>query len=108
MKVFRLSTWRPGHLLAAWCAWWLALPIIWLAPALPTLYRVSKPDAHGNASLSYGDGAFKYVVSAAGQADVVHYASVTMVALLVAIPPLVLWAFWLRASRRGRAAANVS
>jgi hypothetical protein len=100
--LFRLSTWRPEHLLAAWCAYWLALPLIWIAPALPTLYRVSKPDAHGNASLSYGDGAFRYVVSAAGQPDLTSRVGVTTTLVLAAIPPLVLWALWLRAQRRAR------
>lgn len=105
--LFRLSTWRPGHLLAAWCAYWLALPLIWITPALPTLYRVSKPGAHGNASLNFGDGAFQYVVSAAGQTDITGRVGVTTALVIAAVPPLVLWALWLRATRRERVTANL-
>jgi hypothetical protein len=98
--MFRLSNWRPAHLLLSWCAYWIALPFLWLAPALPMLYRMSKPDQHGSANLSFGDQGFQFTIENAGR--IVHQQSVSvlMVLMAIAVPPLVLWALWLRAQRR--------
>jgi hypothetical protein len=98
--LFRLSSWRPRHLLLSWCAYWLALPVLWIAPALPTLYRMSKPDQHGGASLAYGGEGFKFTIENAGRLVHSQTVSLTTLILAVAIPPLVLWALWLRAQRR--------
>ena len=97
-----LSRWRPAHLLLSWCAYWIALPFLWLAPALPTLYRMSKPDAHGNANLSFGDQGFSFTIQEAGRVVHQQSASLMMVGFAVALPPLLLWALWLRAQRRVR------
>jgi hypothetical protein len=98
--LWRLSKWRPAHLLLAWCTYWLALPFLWFAPALPTLYRISKPDQHGRADLGLGDHGLRFAVEQAGQLVHVQTASLTAVTLAIAVPPLVLWALWLRAQRR--------
>jgi len=102
-----LSRWRPAHLLLSWCAYWLALPFLWLAPALPTLYRMSKPDQHGSASLDFGDQGFRFVIREADRVIHQQSASLMMVGLAIAIPPLVLWALWLRAQRRAHAAHDM-
>lgn len=103
----RLARWRPANLLLAWCVYWIALPLLWIAPAVPILYRLSKPDQHGNASLSYGDGGFLLTVEAAGRTALTQSVSLTASVLAAAIPPLLLWALWLRASRRARDAERV-
>jgi hypothetical protein len=95
-----LSRWRPAHLLLAWCAYWIALPFLWLAPALPTLYRMSKPDQHGSANLGFGDQGLRFTMESAGRLVHEQTASTLMVCLAIAVPPLLLWAFWLRSQRR--------
>jgi hypothetical protein len=50
----RLAAWRPSRLLLAWCVYWLALVLWGLGPVLPTLWRITRPDAHGSVSASVG------------------------------------------------------
>ena len=107
MRLFRLATWRPARLLLSWCVYWLALPLLWAAPALPILYRLSKPGQNGNANVSFGDQGFRFTIESAGRLVHQQSASVTAVILAVGIPPLVLWALWLRAQHRARASERV-
>jgi hypothetical protein len=95
-------------LLIAWCAWWLALLLAIVGPAIPALMRVSKPEAAGSASASIGDGALKLSVTEGTSA--VWALDVNLLLLLAAavIPPLVLWAFWLRAQTRQRKPAGTA
>lgn len=104
-----LASWRPGRLLLAWIGWWLALSLAIVGPAIPALMRVSKPGATGSASASIGDGALHLSVVDGGAT--VWSLDVNLWLLLAAgvIPPLLLWAMWLRAQSRQRdlAAAGV-
>jgi hypothetical protein len=97
---FRLSTWRPAHLLTAWCAYWLALALWMLGPMLPSLWRITRPDAHGTFNASAGDGVIRVVLTSDGATVWTGQIGVAALALLATIPPLILWAFWLRAQRR--------
>src|SRR5918992_671591 len=102
---FRLSTWRPAHLLTAWCAYWLMLALALLAPMLPSLWRITRPDAHGTFNASMGDGVIRVVLTSAGVTTWTGQIGVTPLTLLATVPPLILWAFWLRAQRRPASAA---
>jgi hypothetical protein len=78
----------------------MSLPLLWAAPAVPLLYRLSKPDQHGNANLAFGDQGFRLTVESAGRLVHQQSVSVGMVIAAIGIPPLLLWALWLRAQRR--------
>lgn len=102
-----LSKWRPVHLVAAWCGYWLALALIGLGPAVSAIWRMSRPGQHGSANLSFGDGAFQLTVLREGTTVWSGEVSLIALALWLAVPPLLLWIFWLRAARRRRDAAAV-
>jgi hypothetical protein len=97
---FRIGTWRPAHLLVAWCAYWLALALWALGPMLPTLWRVTRPGAHGGVSVSAGDGAARLIVTEGAATVWTGQVALGTLALWVTVPPLILWLFWLRAQRR--------
>ena len=58
----RLSMWQPWQLLMAWSAYWLALALWGIGSALPIIWRVTRPESHGSTSLSFGSGAFHFIV----------------------------------------------
>jgi hypothetical protein len=96
---FGLSKWRPKHLLAAWSTYWVALLLWGLGSALPAIWRMTRPEAKGSGSMHFGNGGFHLKIEGAGTAwD--GSVSWRAVILLVAIPPLILWGFWLRSQRR--------
>ena len=101
-----LSSWRSGRLLLAWCAYWLALLLALVGPAIPALFRISREGASGTASATIGNGGLQMSVSEGG--NVVWSLDINLILLVaaVAVPPLVLWALWLRAQSRERAAAG--
>jgi len=88
-----LPEWRPRHLLAAWIAYWILLLLGWLAPAIPMLFRLSRPGGHGTASIAANDGVLSAVIAAGGQTwtRAVGYGTLTA---LVVLPPLLLWLLW--------------
>jgi hypothetical protein len=97
-----LASWRPGRLLLAWFGWWIAVLLAIVGPAIPPLIRVTKPGGSGSASASIGDGALH--LSVVDGATTVWSLDVSLWLLLAAgvIPPLLLWAMWLRAQTRQR------
>jgi len=99
---FRLAEWRPGHLVAAWCVYWLGLVLWGLGPALPALWRATRPDAHGSVSASVGDGVARLTVVYQAVTTWTGQVPVGELALWVGVPPLLLWALWLRARSSGR------
>jgi hypothetical protein len=102
-----LSRWRPYHLLLAWGAYWILLLAFALGPALPAILRATQSEGkHGEINAAFGDAVLSVTVKEMGQitwSGSVHFLTA---ALWVALPPLVLWALWLR--ERGRAARPVS
>ena len=99
-RILPFSAWRARHLLLGWSMYWVALLAGLLAPAIPALWRISRPDAHGSASASFGDGAFKVMISEGTTVAWTGEISFLTLVLLFGVPPLILWAFWLRAHRR--------
>lgn len=104
---FRLASLRPAHLLVGWCSYWLTLVLLTIGPGLPALWRVTREDAHGSVSASFGDGLMKLVVSEGGAT--VWSRSIGFIPMIAAIgiPPLLLWALWLRAQRKRRDSSPV-
>jgi hypothetical protein len=86
---------------------------ITLARPIAALSRLgADANSHGSANVSFGNGTFTAKISQAGQPTWVGSVSVITLALLVAVPPLLLWLMWLiGASRTNNAehtAANYS
>src|SRR5215218_6785632 len=89
--LFSLQRWRPGHLLAAWATYWAGLTAVMLGPALGPIMRVTGEGAKGSMSAGIGDGAFKVTIAEAGATVWSGQASLTAIALWIAVPPLLLW-----------------
>ena len=108
MRFRRLAEWRPVHLVVAWCAYWLVLALSALGPVLPTLWQVTRPGARGSVSASVGDGVARFSVMRDGAAAWTGQVPLDTLALWLALPPLLLWVVWLRATtvhaRRGAGA----
>jgi hypothetical protein len=93
--------WRPRNLFYAWCAYWLALVVVTLSPAIAAGWRFSRQQqAHGDAGLSLNDGVIAAHIAEAGHTLWSGSISVLSLVLLVAIPPLVLWLIWLVGASR--------
>jgi hypothetical protein len=100
-----LRSWRPRHLLSAWCAYWTGLALITLWPAIAAGWRMSQqPHGKGTVSGGFGDGVFNATIVDSGKTTWTGSISATHLALLIAGPPLLLWLLWLmRASRTNNA-----
>lgn len=101
-----LRRWRPVHLLSVWIAYWIALALVAvIPPALAFLRMPVGPGDHRSVNLAFGDGVFsasvKYLDKVMWSGSI-HFLSL---ALLLAGPPLVLFAAWLASRRRERADA---
>lgn len=99
-----MKRWRPSTLLAWWVAYWVILVFVCLGPAMVAIWRATqapKPDT-SSVSLNFGTGGFSLIVNANGHAIYSATASLLSVALLVAVPPLLLWALWLSQRPRER------
>lgn len=93
--------WRPRHLLLAWSAYWVALVLVALSPALIAAWRLSRqPDGHGSANLSFANGTLSANIVEAGRTTWAGSIAVLTLGLLVAVPPLFLWLVWLAGSPR--------
>jgi hypothetical protein len=100
-----LRSWRPRHLLAAWCAYWAGLAVVTLWPAIAAGWRISQ-QAHGKASVFAGFNNDIINATIVDSGKTTWAGSITFVhlALLIAGPPLLLWLIWLmRASRTNNA-----
>lgn len=89
-----------SRLLATWIGWWVLLATWKLGPAIPALLRVSKEGAKGNASINFGDGGFSATIVEGGTTAWEGHISFIALVLLVGVPPLILWALWLRGKNR--------
>jgi hypothetical protein len=90
-----LRRWRPSHLLLAWTTYWAGLAVVGLGGALRAANRLAGPGQHGNASLGFGDGAFKVTITSGTETLWNGAVSATTLALWLAGPPLLLWVVWL-------------
>lgn len=93
---FRVST-----LLLAWSTYWLALIAVGLSPAIAAIWRMSQlPHGNGNVNASVNDGVLSANVLQNGVPTWTGSISVLGLTLLLALPPLVMWAFFLFTSSR--------
>jgi hypothetical protein len=100
--IFSLSRWRPRHLLASWLGYWAALILVAIGPAIPAIWRVTRPDAHGSISANFGDGVLKLIVLESGTVVWEGAVRVLTATLWLGVPPLLLWLAWVVARSRAR------
>jgi len=106
LTMLTLSHWRPANLFAAWGAYWAGLAAVTLTPAALAVLRATSSGAHpSSVNASLGDHGISITVMEAGRQTYVASAHVLPAALLIAVPPLALFALWLW--RRSRALAEV-
>lgn len=91
-----LRNWRPQHLLGAWTTYWVGLVGVTLGPAMLKIWQVTQNDAAKSSVTAGFDGGNLRLDVLTGTTPVwAGTASVMSVAMLIAIPPLLLWVVWL-------------
>jgi hypothetical protein len=97
-----LKRWRPSTLLASWVVYWVVLAFVALGPAFAALWKATHAGSgKADFSLNFGNGLFTLVVNANGKMLYTGSASVLAIALLVGVPPLLVWALWVAQRPRG-------
>ena len=92
---------RVRTLLLAWSTYWLALIAVGLSPAIAAIWRMSQlPHGNGNVNASFNDGVLTANVLQNGVPTWTGSISFLGLALLLALPPLVMWVFFLFAAPR--------
>jgi hypothetical protein len=99
-----LDRWRPKHLAMSWAVYWLGLGAVKLGPAILTAWRLTRAaDTDQNAiSFAVGNTTMNLSMTEAGRTVYSGSASLTEIALWIAVPPVLLLVAWLfRRSPRG-------
>ena len=98
----KLRRFRVRNLLLAWAAYWLALIVVGLSPAITAIWRVARAGpGHGNVNAGFSDASGMYATVVQNGATT-YSSSVSMltVILLLALPPLMMWAVFLLVAPR--------
>lgn len=98
--ILSLRRWRPRHLLLAWSAYWIALILVTLWPAIAAGWRLSRANGHGSFNAGVTDGVFSATLVDGGQTVWTGAISLSTLALLIALPPLAIWLVWFAMSSR--------
>jgi hypothetical protein len=100
--------WKPSQLLLAWSAYWVGLVLVKLGPAFLAGWRMSQHvDGHGSANANIGDGILSANIVDGGRTVWTGSISVLTLALLIALPPLLIWLVWLAGSSRTKHADEI-
>lgn len=91
---FSLRQWGAGQLLLTWAAYWVALGVATLTPAIALIARISGTGAHGNASVGFDDGLLKVTITSTGVPSWTGAIQFSSLIFLVFGPPLLLWIAW--------------
>lgn len=87
---------RVRTLLLAWSTYWLALIAVGLSPAIAAIWRMSQlPHGKGSVNAGFNGGVLSASVLQNGVSTWTGSISVLGLTLLLALPPLVMWAFLL-------------
>ena len=97
----RRRQFRVRNLLLAWSTYWLALIVVGLTPAIAAIWRMSQTE-HGKGTVNGGvtDGIVSASVAQNGVVTWTGSIPLLTLALLVALPPLVMWAIFLLTAPR--------
>lgn len=91
---FSPRNWGTSTLLLSWCAYWVALGVATLRPALESIAHVSRSGVHRGAVVSLNGGLINLTVyrsDGPAWTDAVHFTTLVM---WVFGPPLLLWVLW--------------
>ena len=87
---------RVRNLLLAWSTYWLALIAVGLSPAIGAIWRMSQlPHGNGSVNAGFNGGVLSANVLQNGIPTWTGSISVLGLTLLIALPPLVMWALFL-------------
>ena len=101
--------WKPSQLLLAWSAYWVGLVLVKLGPAFLAGWRMSqRPHGQGSGNVSFGNGVLSANIVDGGRTAWSGSISAITLALLVAVPPLVIWLVWLAGSSRTNHADEIA
>jgi hypothetical protein len=101
--------WKPSQLLLAWSAYWVGLVLVKLGPALVAGWHISQQvHGHGSANANIGDGILSANIVDGGRTVWTGSISVLTLALLIAVPPLLIWLVWLAGSSRTKHADEIA
>ncbi len=107
---FALSRWSPGHLLAAWSAYWVGLAAVTLTPIVLAIMRATAPGTPpgtANVSASFsGSTGVTITITRMGKTVLERSAGYLPMALWIGAPPLLLWALWVGARSRALSRAR--
>ena len=103
---FRRS--RPWQLLLGWSVYWVGLALLALRPAIAAGWRLSQANGNGTANAGITDGILSATIIEGGRTAWAGSISVQTLALLVAVPPLLLWLVWLAGSARTNNASGIA
>lgn len=93
--------WRPAQLLFAWSAYWVGLVLVALWPALAAGWRLSRqPHGHGSVNAGFTNDVLSATIVDGGRTIWTGSITLLSLTLLVALPPLLIWLFWLAGSAR--------
>jgi hypothetical protein len=79
-----------------------------MRPAIAALWRLTRPDAHGSANVSFTNDILSATVADGAKTVWTGSISFLSLALLVAVPPLLLWLVWLAGSARTNNATAIA
>jgi hypothetical protein len=92
---------RVRTLLLGWTAYWLALIVVGLSPAIVAIWRMSQtPHGKGGVNAGVTDGVFSATVLQNGITTWSGSISFLALTLLIAVPPLLMWAFFFLTNSR--------
>jgi hypothetical protein len=79
----------------SWAAYWVVLAAIELGPLVGAVWRATRGSGSNNAvSASMSNTVLSVTVAHAGQTTWSGSISLTVLALWIAVPPLLVWIFW--------------
>ena len=103
---FRRS--RPWQLFLSWSLYWLGLALVTLMPAIEAAWRMSQQaNEHGSANAGVTDGILSASIVEGGRTMWTGSIHLFNLALLVGIPPLILWLLWLIGAARTNHATDM-
>lgn len=91
---------RVRNLLFAWSAYWLALIVVGLSPAIAAIWRVTQAGPGSKVNAGFGDAGLNATVIQNGITTYSGSISLLSVTLLLALPPLVMWLIFLLTAPR--------
>jgi hypothetical protein len=105
---FALRRRSVRQLVQGWTAYWVTLALITLWPALAAAWRLSRAGGHGSAGAGLNDGLLSANIVEAGRTVWTGSISLSSLALLLTVPPLVMWIIWLATTSRTNNADEIA